>query len=257
MDANQRFVVISDVHGFYDEMIEALNKANFNPETDILISLGDEIDRGPKPQEVIDYLMSLPKAIFVKGNHQELMEKMLKRGYPLSHDWSNGTMDSVLSLAPNAETASEAFKIAREKLKPFFDRTLDYVELRDHILVHSFVPLKCLDGLPQYYTRDRKFEVDPDWRNASAENWAAARWGNPHELARQGLLPDKTLVVGHFHTSWPRAKYEGKPEWGDEADFSPYYGDGYIAIDACTAYSGKVNVIVLEDDLMEDDNNGT
>ena len=50
MDKQQRFLIISDIHGFYDEMIDALNKVKFNPETDFLISLGDTIDRGPNPQ---------------------------------------------------------------------------------------------------------------------------------------------------------------------------------------------------------------
>jgi hypothetical protein len=42
---------------------------------------------------------------------------------------------------------------------------------------------------------------------------------------------------------------EGKgTERGAGADFSPYYGEGIIAIDASTANSGKVNCIVLEDE---------
>jgi len=61
-------------------------------------------------------------------------------------------------------------------------------------------------------------------------------------------------VFGHWHTSWPRHHWawsdEAKPEVGEGADFSPYYGNGFIGIDACTAYSGKVNVLVLEDELM-------
>lgn len=36
-------------------------------------------------------------------------------------------------------------------------------------------------------------------------------------------------------------------EFGEDADFSPYYGPGIIAIDACTAFSGKVNCLVMED----------
>lgn len=247
-----KFYIISDVHGFYDEMRFALDKAGFDPndENSCLVSLGDELDRGPMPEEVINYLMSLPRAIFVRGNHQQLMEEMLQRGYPLKHDWSNMTMDSVLSLAPHAKNATEAFAIAYEKLKPFFDRTVDYVELRNHILVHSFVPLKNLDGLPMYYTRNRQFEIDPYWRCAHAGDWNEARWGNPYELAARGFLPDKTLVFGHFHTSWPRHHYEGKPEFGAGADFSIYYGDGYIAIDGCTAASGIVNCLVIEDEFI-------
>ena len=104
--------------------------------------------------------------------------------------------------------------------------------------------------MPAYYTRNRKFEFDPEWRHANQDAWETARWGNPYELAEQGLLPEKTLVFGHFHTRWPRHKYEGKPEFGEGADFSIYYGDGYIALDACCAYSGKLNCLVIEDDFI-------
>ena len=43
-------------------------------------------------------------------------------------------------------------------------------------------------------------------------------------------------------------KYENKgSEFGDDADFTPYYGPGVIAIDACTAHSGMVNCLVIDD----------
>lgn len=54
----------------------------------------------------------------------------------------------------------------------------------------------------------------------------------------------KIFAVSDLHSF-----FEGKPEWGEGADFSPfYYEDKLIRIDACTAYTGKVNVLVLEDD---------
>ena len=251
-DIVPKFYICSDLHGFYDEFQVALDNSGFdenNPEH-WLVSLGDEMDRGPNPEGVINYIMNLPRAIWVKGNHQTLMEDLIARGYPGSHDWHNGTMQSVMDLAPNAKTLLVAFMIAYDKTKPFFDKAIDYLELKNYILVHSFIPLKNLDGMSKYYTRNRKFEFDPDWRHAHASAWEEARWGNPFDLAVQGLLPDKTLVFGHYHTSWPRHKYEGKPEMGDKADFSPYYGNGYIGIDACTAYSKKVNVLVLEDEFL-------
>ena len=46
-----KFFVISDVHGFYNEMREALDEAGFDPnnENHLLISCGDNWDRGPQP----------------------------------------------------------------------------------------------------------------------------------------------------------------------------------------------------------------
>lgn len=252
-----KLYVLSDIHGFYNEMREALDKAGFDPndENSWLISCGDEMDRGNQPLEVMNYLMSLPRAIFVKGNHTTLMEELINRGYPLSYDWSNGTAQTVLDLAPNANDWRVACSVAYEKTKPFFDKEIDYFETANYIFVHSFIPLKTLDTLPKYYTKNRQFEFDPDWRYAHASEWEDARWGNPFKLAKLGFLPDKTLVFGHFHTSWPRHKYDGEDEFGEGADFSIYYGDGYIGIDGCTACTHKINLLVLEDDFLEDSGN--
>lgn len=247
-----KFYIISDVHGFYYEMREALNEAGFDPndENSWLVSLGDEIDRGPNPGEVIDYLMNLPRAIFIKGNHQLLMEQMLKRGYAAKHDWSNGTMRSVLELAPEAQTADEGFEIAYRKLKPFFDQTINYLELNNHIFVHSWIPVINTTNLPMYSIQNGKFEFNPNWRNASDLEWEDSFWGNPYLLAEQGLLPDKQIIFGHYHTSFARHRYDNEPEWGLGANFDPYYGKGYIGIDGCCAYSGKINCLVLEDDFI-------
>ena len=244
---------VSDIHGFYDELIAALDAAGFdeNNEEHFIVVCGDTTDRGKKPQEVISYLMSLPRKVLVKGNHESLIMDCLKRGFPYGYDYSNGTFQTVLDLAPNVTELADACSVAYEKIKPFVDKTVDYFETKNYIFVHAFVPLKNLDGLPMYYVKNRKFAIDPDWRNAHASAWEDARWSNPFELAEQGFLPDKTLVFGHWHTSWARNKYQGEPEFiKDGADFSPYFGDGYIGIDACTSHSGKVNVLVLEDEFL-------
>ena len=60
---------------------------------------------------------------------------------------------------------------------------------------------------------------------------------------------DKTIICGHWHTSYGHSRYEGKgSEFGEDADFSPYMAPGIIALDACTAYSGIVNCIIIEDE---------
>lgn len=247
------FYIISDVHGFYNEMRTALDEAGFDPndENSWLVSLGDELDRGPKSKEVVDYLTSLERAIFVKGNHTSLFEECCRRGYPESFDYHNGTARTIIDLAPNAENFYDACHIAMNMVEPLHKKMVNYYETANYIFVHSFIALKCNDNLPIYYTRNRKFEFDPDWRHAHNSAWEIARWGNPYELAEKRFLPNKTLIFGHFHTSWPRHKYKGESEFGSDADFSPYYGDGYIAIDACCAASGKLNCIVIKDDFID------
>lgn len=246
----------SDCHGFFDELKQALDEAGFDPnnEDHFAVGLGDFWDRGNQPQEVMDYLMSLERKILISGNHESLFKECVKRGYPYEYDAHNGTMGTIKQLGGweynNDKSFEQCCIIAEQKAKPFLDSMVNYFETDNYIFVHSFVPLKCNDYMPMHYTKNRKFEVNPDWRTAHQYEWDDAMWGNPFDLARKGLLPDKTLCFGHWHTSWARHHFNGKPEWGDFADFSPYYGDGYIGLDACCAYSGKINVLVLEDNFL-------
>ena len=70
------------------------------------------------------------------------------------------------------------------------------------------------------------------------------------ELAcKYGIIePDKTIVCGHWHTSWGHSRINRScSEWGADAIFTPFYAYGIIAIDACTAYSGKINCIAFDE----------
>ena len=249
----KKFFVVSDIHGFYDELKIALDEAGFdiNNENHWLITCGDHFDRGRKPLEVMRFLKSLPRKILVLGNHEQLLMDCIHRGEYYSHDISNGTASTIVELAPNAVTFKEACTVAYGKVKDFIDSMVDYFETKNYIFVHSWVPLIIENDYPKYFTMDTEYYFNPDWRNATAKEWENSRWGNPFELAEQGLLPDKTVVFGHYHTSYPRSKYEGKPEWGEDADFSIYRGNGYIGVDGCCVYSGKINVLVLEDEFLE------
>ena len=246
-----KFFVISDVHGYYDEMKNALDDAGFDPwnSEHWLISCGDNWDRGGQPVEVMRYLQGLPRKVLVKGNHESLLQDLCERGYPGSHDFSNKTFDTVCEFggAGEGNDFDRCCLVTYQRTKNFIDSMVNYFETKNYIFVHSFVPLKNLDGLPMYYTKNRKFAIDPDWRQAHYSDWEAARWGNPYKLAADGFLPDKTLVFGHWST------YDQRPrEYEGEDLFDPFYGDGYIGIDATTALSGQVNVLVLEDTFMEE-----
>jgi len=264
-----RYYVVSDIHGFYTELHTALAEEGFfedqGPKK--LIVCGDMMDRGNETLKLQDFMMDLfnkDQLIFVRGNHEDLLQDYImdysderEREVILwngSHHNSNGTHHTALSLAlmTEVEAARNPEKyISAITRSPFYKvlmrNTVDYYETENYVFVHAFVPLKCVDGLPDHYTRNRKFAKDPDWRNATPSAWRRARWGNPFDLAEKGFLPDKILVFGHWNASYGRNKYDGEPEFGSKANFSPYYNYGYIAIDACTAYSGKVNCIVIED----------
>lgn len=94
-----RYFITSDLHGFYDEFMEALGRAGFdaNDSEHILIVCGDIFDRGEKPLEIYDFLRSLPKErrILIRGNHEALLRNLAARGYPESYDIHNKTYDTL------------------------------------------------------------------------------------------------------------------------------------------------------------------
>lgn len=251
-----KFFVCSDIHSGYTPWMEALDKAGFNPDDDNhkIILCGDLFDRMDESIKVYKFakdMIERGKLIYVKGNHEQLLVDCCERGWFMSHDSSNGTAKTIIDLGVGDEF-SDRCEYTMKKVKPLWKTMVNYFETKNHIFVHSWIPVINKDGLPAHYTRGRSFEFNPDWRNADQEAWDSAMWGNPFDMAERGLKPDKTVVFGHWHCSTGWAKSEGRSEFGDDAKFDPYYGDGYIGIDACTAYSGKCNVIVIEDELLED-----
>jgi hypothetical protein len=186
---------------------------------------------------------------------------MLKRGYGEGHDISNGTVRTVGDLTDitdkkNSKSTKECCDAVKELITQFLNRMIYYFETKNYIFVHSWIPCKAkynydIDSSKPWYLYDKTYEYRKDWRAANEAEWEEARWGNPFKFAKEGLnKTGKTIVFGHWHTSWPRAYYEGQPEFGEGADFRPYFGDDIIGLDACTAHTGKVNVLVIEDDLI-------
>lgn len=226
---------VSDIHGFFDEFKKALDEVGFdenNPEH-WLIVCGDCFDRGKKPVEVMNYLVGLERSIVIRGNHENLLLNCIQRGYSRGHDHYNGTVDTITTFSGKTKNFRYDCAIAYEKVKDFIYSMPNYFETKKYVFVHGWLPIK------------------EDWRNADQDEWNDAMWKNGMEMAMYSGIENKTVICGHYHTSWGHHLQDGSPEFGAGADFSPYYGDGVIAIDACTTYSGKVNALVLEDEFLD------
>lgn len=249
-----KIFAISDMHSYLTPTLKALQDAGWNennPEH-IIVVCGDALDRGNETAEMVKWLIDLinkGKLIYVKGNHDILMQQMLDRGYSEWHDKHNGTEKSYYQLL-NAHTdmmdGRKPDEIVREVLQPLYDKMVSYLETERFVFCHSWVPLYKVGKTNPIYT------YREDWRNATDEEFELAMWSNPFEMAEQGLnQTGKVLIFGHFHTTYPRHKYRGEDEFGPNANFDIYYGDGYIAIDGCIAApNGKINILTIEDEFI-------
>lgn len=63
--------VMSDIHGCYDAFLSMLDLIKFSDD-DALCILGDIIDRGEKPLDIVDYIVKHPNISLIRGNHEEL-----------------------------------------------------------------------------------------------------------------------------------------------------------------------------------------
>lgn len=260
-----KYYVVADVHGFYTELMSVLKEKGYfedkNPHK--LIICGDIFDRGLEAKQMQDFVLDLMKkdeVILIRGNHEDLALEFLDQASYLIHDkislacshhWSNGTVSTFLQLTnmTMSEMLSNRTKFVEKGhntpyVREIIPKTVDYYETDKHIFVHGWIPCTQINGGANAY-----FFYDEDWREAKAFKWNAARWVNGIECGVQGVIvPDKTIVCGHFHTSYGHYNYgEAKSEFEDGANFEPFYGKGFVAIDACTAYTRKINCLVIDD----------
>jgi hypothetical protein len=82
--SQKNLIFIGDVHGAFEELLELIDKINYDPLKDHLIFVGDLVAKGPKSIEVVRLIRSL-EASCVRGNHDD---KVLR--------WK-GLLDSVES----------------------------------------------------------------------------------------------------------------------------------------------------------------
>lgn len=71
--------VMSDIHGCLDKFLKILRLIKFSDSDEIYI-LGDVLDRGPNPLEVMDYVMSHENICMLKGNHELFFEDFYQTG---------------------------------------------------------------------------------------------------------------------------------------------------------------------------------
>ena len=133
-----------------------------------------------------------------------------------------------------------------------------YYELDRYIITHSFIPLKIKDipetkwlkHYPVSQAPPEYLEPIDNWRelNYFDLSWNEAKWGCPYQLFDNHLFDKetengKTLICGHWHTSDFHERYEDIKN-----DYGIYFGKNLIALDACIAYTGDCNILIIDEE---------
>ena len=72
----RRILAVGDIHGHFEKFRSAYEKAKVDASDDLLVFLGDYIDRGPSVRRTLEFVMKLAEeknVVLLRGNHEQMM----------------------------------------------------------------------------------------------------------------------------------------------------------------------------------------
>lgn len=144
-----RLFAIGDIHGCLNPLKELVEKKIKLTKSDMLVFLGDYIDRGPSSKAVIDYIVSLQNSGFqivpLRGNHEEMLLNALDDDSNLSLWLYNGGNKTLLSFGITSPRDLEPGYI------DFFRNLKYYHSINDFLFVHAGFNDKLEDPFSDSY----------------------------------------------------------------------------------------------------------
>ena len=147
------YYAFGDIHGEFFKLAFLLNKLKIEDD-DVLVFLGDYIDRGKMSYEVIELLIEISETyncIFIKGNHEDMFLNYLNGVDQNGVFIYNGGMMTLQSynkhgynLYPGSDNPVMPFKHVQ-----FFRNLKRYYETEEFIFVHAGIhPGTPLENMP-------------------------------------------------------------------------------------------------------------
>lgn len=125
-----RKFVIGDIHGQFSKLKEVLSLCSFDYDKDLLISLGDLVDRGPEPINCILELLKIKNLIPIRGNHDEIFMAYIVQGV----DYFGGHHGVKETHEDWKKTDNET----KRKVLNFLRNQVDfYVDEKNRLFVHG------------------------------------------------------------------------------------------------------------------------
>lgn len=165
-----RLLAIGDIHGHAKAFVHLLNVIG-PAEDDVLILMGDYIDRGPHSKEVIDIILRLrqqTQLICLRGNHEQMMLNALESKEAFDFWCQCGGEESLRSYGCTKleDVPAAAFDFLRS--------TVSYHETPKFIFVHANV----------------EFGVPMEFQTANSLLWRHIEYAPCHHSG-------KIVICGH------------------------------------------------------------
>lgn len=221
----KKYFVFSDIHGNLKPLVTALEEKGFQIENEnhILISLGDNFDRGIEKLSVLGFLKYFDKVnrlIMILGNHDQYLLNFLKaKDDGKLNVKYNGLGNTLIEFSDKEANTMEKIRESIISKYPFLISLLEKMKtsfkLGNTIFTHA-----------GYSYVSNSWKVDNFPKNPIFINEL-----NDHQLH----------VFGHFH-AFQLNKYFNQKESNDTFRYK-----NFIGLDANTVLTKKVNVIVFDE----------
>ncbi|MCL1865048.1 MAG: serine/threonine protein phosphatase [Spirochaetes bacterium] len=177
---SRKFYLVGDIHGQLSKLKKLISdiKSDIEPD-DLIIFLGDYIDRGPESFEVIEFLLKLKSEnniICLIGNHEDMFLRFVSTGDNYNNYMANGGKHTIRSYSRNLK----GFNIP-ESHKKFYNSLKLYYEDDLFIAVHA--------------------GISPKVRNITDQERVDLIWIR-EDFYRYNKRWDKTVIFGHTPTTY-------------------------------------------------------
>ena len=265
--ARKTIFVSSDEHGDYNAIKNEERKVGYdetNP-NHLRVSLGDCFDRCDDAVAIYEYYKRLydeGKMIITFSNHFKFLVDFLE-GSPNPWNYLHNGLDTTIADFWHRTKPFESWCLIDKQCDMTQESYAEWAKIcRDDINNEYPELLPWLKSLPRFFESENYIGVHgaidtkvDDWHKPhcyryNLRDWDALDFDDGSFFGSEIKNTDKTVIIGHFGTAHLRSMYDIE---GEDPHSILKRDDGrIIAIDATTKLTKRVNVLVIEDNLMEE-----
>ncbi len=246
--------IIGDVHGMLLSLETLLDEVRRVDPQAVLYFVGDYVNRGPDSRGVIDLLLGLDHAKFIRGNHDDVLDQILS-GSGYAENPAGGNRFAVFhwflqhglleTLQSYGATADQIGQVVTERSGQALKAIIDLFPLEHRLFIHA---------LPIYIEDEDLFVIHGKWpiQQSSGPRGLIDGGIPPAALRHQILWGRYTDADLHRPKMWPKTGFFGHTPvatyHGHGGDFSALIAARMILLDTAAALSpaGRLTAICAE-----------
>ena len=226
--SKKKYFIFSDIHGNLKALSKALEENGFelDNENHILISLGDNFDRGNENLMVLMFLKhfsDLDRLLMIRGNHDDfLLNFLLGKDNGIFNVRYNGLGRTLIEFSDEDSNTTEKIRNSINKNYPFLipllENMKDKIEIGNKVLTHAGYSLDIRDN-----------------------TWFIDNFSDTAKFVYKYDPKDKIYIFGHFHAERLNLIFK------DKKSNEIFQYRNFIGIDGNTYRNNKVHIIILDE----------